>query len=108
MSVKIFNSVLATGASRSIPVNPAKSFHTVQATMGGTVVATAVTITLEGSIDGESWFTLATHAFSGAEISAEKAMFHVADKTVSNIRLNLTVLTGGTAPSISAWYANKD
>ena len=108
MANQLFNDVLVTGASRSMPVSPAKSQHTVQATMGGTVVATAVTIALEGSLDGSSWFALGTHAFSSAEISAEQAMFHVADKSVPYIRLNLTALTGGTAPSISAWYDNKD
>ncbi len=108
MAIKLLNAVTATGVSQPTEVQPAKSWHTVQATMGGTVVATAVTIALEGSVDGITWFSLASHAFSGAEISAEQAMFHVADKTVPFIRLNLTALTGGTAPTVTAWYVNKD
>jgi hypothetical protein len=54
--------------------------------MGGTVVATAVTVDLEGSLDDTTWVQLARHAFSAGEISAEAAMFHVIDKPVKYVR----------------------
>ncbi len=108
MSNKLFNAVTATGASRTVPVEPSKDSHTVQAEMGGTVVAIAVTITLEGSLDGVSWVTLATHAFSAAEITAEESLFHVTGKPMPFIRLNLTALTGGSSASVSAWYQAGD
>jgi hypothetical protein len=72
--------------------------------MGGTVVATAVTVDLEGSLDDTTWFQLARHAFSAAEITAESAMFHVVDKPVRYVRANLIALTGGTAPTVTVLY----
>jgi len=72
--------------------------------MGGTVVATAVTVALEGSLDGTTYAALASHALVAAEISAEAAIFHVIDKPVRYVRANLTTLTGGTDPTITVKY----
>ena len=108
MAVKLLNAATATGASNPLDLQPPKLAHTVQATMGGDVVATAVTVDLEGSVDGASWFTLASHAFTAAEITAEKSMFHVVNKVVSCVRVNITALTGGTNPTVSVWYDNRD
>jgi hypothetical protein len=72
--------------------------------MGGTVVATAVTVDLEGSLDNTTWFQLATHPFSAGDISAEGAMFHVIDKPVKYVRANLTALSGGTDPTVTVKY----
>lgn len=104
MAHRLLNAAAATGASSAQKVGQIPSAHTVQATMGGTVVATAVTLDLEGSLDNTTWFTLASHPFSAAEIVAEGAMFHVIDKPARYVRLNLTTLTGGTAPTVTAKY----
>jgi alkylated DNA repair dioxygenase AlkB len=76
--------------------------------MGGTAVATSVTLDLEGSLDDSNWFTLASHVFTAGEITAEQAMFHVADKPVTFARLNLSTLGGGTDPTVTAWYEPGD
>jgi len=45
---------------------------------------------------------LNTHAFTAAEITAHRAMFHVADKSVKYVRLYLAALTG--TGEVDAWY----
>ena len=107
MAVQLLNAATATGASASWAVRRVPRNHTVQATMGGTVVATAVTLDLEGSLDNSSWFQLANHVFTAAEITAEAAMFHAANKPTRYVRLNLTTLTGGTAPTVTGWYESE-
>ena len=104
MAHVLLNAAAATGAGSSQKVSQIPSQHTVAATMGGTVVATAVTVDLEGSIDDTTWFQLARHAFSAGEISAEAAMFHVIDKPVRYVRANLITLTGGTDPTVTVKY----
>ena len=104
MAHTLLNAAAATGAGDAQKVSQIPESHTVQATMGGTVVATAVTVDLEGSLDGSTWAQLARHAFSAGEISAEAAMFHVIDKPVRYVRANLITLTGGTAPTVTVLY----
>lgn len=48
------------------------------------------------------FYDMSTHAFSAAEITAHRAMFHVADKSVKYVRLYLAALTG--TGEIDAWY----
>ena len=104
MAHTLLNAADATGAGSTQRVSLIPSQHTVQATMGGTVVATAVTVDLEGSLDDTTWVQLARHAFSAGEISAEAAMFHVIDKPVKYVRANLITLTGGTDPTVTVKY----
>ena len=104
MAILLLNAVTATGAGSSVAVRTIPAKHAVQATMGGTVVATAVTVDLEGSLDNTTWDALDSHAFSGAEITAEAAVWAVTDKPARYVRLNLTTLTGGTNPTVTAKY----
>jgi len=104
MAVLLLDAATATGAGSTWVVRTIPVKHTVQAVMGGTVVATAVTVDLEGSLDNTNFFTLASHAFTAAEITAEAAMFHVVDKPIKFTRANLTTLTGGTAPTVTVKY----
>lgn len=108
MARNILNAATATGAGSTFRVGIIPTKHTCAVTMGGTLVATAVTIDLEGSIDDTSWFTLANHAFTAAEITATSAMFHVVDKPVKYVRANLQTLTGGTDPTITMLYEAAD
>lgn len=61
---------------------------------------TAVTVSLEGSHDGNHWFTLSIdesdviqRVFSSAEITAKQADFYVTGAPVSLVRFNLITLT---------------
>ena len=104
MAHTLLNAALVTGAGSTQKVSMIPSEHTVQAKMGGAVVATAVTVDLEGSLNDTDWFQLARHAFSAGDITAEGAMFHVQDKPVRFVRANLITLTGGTTPSVTVLY----
>ena len=104
MAARLLDAVTATGAGGSVRMNQKPHAHTIQAMMGGTVVATAVTIDVEGSLDDSTWFQLVQHAFSAGEITAEGAMFHLADMPIKYIRSNLTTLTGGTAPTVTVLH----
>jgi len=101
MAKTLLDAATATGASVSVKMNRKPSQHTFQVTMGGTVVATGVTVDAEGSLDDITYFQLASHALSAGEITAEGAMFHLADMPVKYIRANLTSLVGGTAPTVT-------
>lgn len=102
MSVELLSAVTATGAGTGVKASPWTSTHTVQATITG--APTAVTVDLEGSLDGAKWFTLVSHAFSGGELTATAALFFVTGSPVAMVRANLTTLTGGTAPTVSVVY----
>ncbi len=54
---------------------------------------------LEGSIDGSAWFDL-----SGAQTCTSNLMFHVTQKPVNQVRVNLVTLSGGTSPSLDVQY----
>lgn len=106
MAVILLNTVTATGAGGSIICGQGISEHTVQATITG--APTAVTVALEGSLDATTWIELDSHVFSAGELTATKAMWHVVNKVVKHVRLNLTTLTGGTSPTvIGKWEGNK-
>lgn len=86
-----------SGAVKPITINNGN--QTYQATITGT--PTAVTVVIEGSLDGTNYTAINTHAFTAGELTATFAMFSVIDNPVSYIRANVTVLTGGTAPTVS-------
>ena len=73
--------------------------HTYQVNITG--APTAVTISIEGSLDGVLWTELSEKIFSAGELTATTAMFQIVDKPVTYLRANLTVLTGGTAPTVT-------
>lgn len=98
MSRRLLNGVDATGAGDSVSivanlVRVAKD-HTVSikwTDTGGSI--TAMTVDLEGSINGTDFHQLATHVVISAELTAKKAMFHVLDMPVSYVKANITTLT---------------
>jgi hypothetical protein len=101
MAKVLLDAATATGSGERVRMNRKPSQHTLQATMGGTVVATAVTVDTEGSLDELTWFQIDQHVFSAGEITAEGAMWHITGTPVKFLRANLTTLTGGTAPTVT-------
>jgi len=74
---------------------------------------TAITVNLEGSIDVNdtpdslcSWFGIGQKIFSGAELTAKKAMLLVVNTPLSRVRSNILTLTGanGTTDSVTILY----
>ena len=101
-AITLLNAVTSTGAGPIKDLAFLVKDHTVQVTTTGD--PTAVTVTLEGSIDGVTFFTLVTTAFDAGEITADAAIFHLIDVPVTFVRVNLTTLTAGTTPTVTALY----
>ena len=95
-------------AVTSVGAGPIKTFsrlidkHAFQVVNTGD--PTAVTILLEGSLDGTNFDIIGTHAMTAADIVNDGAIFFDVDSPCLHVRLNLSVLTGGTAPTITAIY----
>ena len=79
--------------------------HSFQVNITG--APTAVTVAVLGSLDKDAPLTtLATHAFTAGELTAENAFFQLADTPLARVKLEVTVLTGGTAPTVTGYYVN--
>lgn len=102
MAVKLLNAVGGLGASPVWDVRMKPRHHTVEIEITGS--PTAVTVALEGTLTKNGFYSLADHVVSAEELTAGRAMFHVVDKTVRAVRLNVILLTGGTVPTITAYY----
>lgn len=103
MAVKLLNAVTTTGAS---PRWRGAKEHTIQVNFTGS--PTAVTVDLEGSLDDNTYYQLASHSCSSSELSSGGAMFHVTSKYVEHIKANLTVLAGGSSPTVTVRYTNEN
>ena len=106
MAVRLLNAVTSTGAGSSWPLRMGVKEHTVQATFTGN--PTAVSIILEGSLDEQTWYQLAVHNALGDDITNQQTMFHVTSKLVNAVRINLSTLTGGSSPTVTALYEGEN
>lgn len=96
----LFSAALSTTATNSGVLDlgmPIKS-HTIQATYAALSSSTATTtqileFSLQGSLDGSNWFSLADCAFTTTQIAAKGGMFHVTDKPVTYVRAAITSAT---------------
>ena len=61
----------------------------------------AVTVDIEGDIDDYGAVQLAQHIMTASELSAGKALFHIAGKIVDRLRYNVITFTGGTDINVS-------
>jgi len=105
MAIKFLNGATAIGASTSHSVRMKSRNHTVQVTITG--APTAVTVDLEGSLDNTTFNSLADYVLTAADLTAAAAMFHVVDKPVRYVRVNVTNLVGGTAPTVTVLYEGE-
>jgi len=106
MAARILDAATATGAGNDWQVRAGASEHTIQGVCTGS--PTAVTTEFEGSLDGVTWYQLAEHSWTTNEIAAQAALFHVSTKLITYTRINLSVLTGGTTPTVTCLYEWKD
>jgi len=70
-------------------------------TIGITGAPSAVTVDIEGSFDGVTFFQLAQHVMTAGELTATKAMFHISGKPVLFFQANLITLTAGSSPTVT-------
>lgn len=94
---KILNAAIATGAGASYSVPESPTVGLIQSFGWQTVTTgtfTALSITLQGSLDGTNWTTLDTTTQVAGEYRA------VTGKPVQFIRANVGTFTGGTNVSV--------
>ena len=101
MAVRLLDAVTTTGASDRWKAHGSEE-HTVQINVTGS--PTAVTVDLEGSLDNNTYFQLASHAMTAGELSNAAAMFHVETKRVEYVKANVTNLQGGSSPTVTVRY----
>lgn len=93
------NAATATGPGTVFDLGVVRSSHSLQTSTTGS--PTGVTVLLEGSLGASGpWTTLATSTSTTGDVQT------VTGKAVRYIRANLTVLTGGTAPTVTALIAS--
>ena len=102
---KLLDAAIATGPS-AVFANGLSNAHSVQVNITG--APTAVTVIVDGSLDqGANWDTIATLAFTAGELAAGLATLSIGGKPRDAIRHDLTVLTGGSSPTVTS-YHGKD
>ena len=101
-ALTLLSAVTATGAGNSKDIGHIITNHVIQATITG--APTAVTVDLEGSIDGANFASIDSHVFTAGELTATHALVTLVDLPVTFVRANLTTLTGGTAPTVTVVY----
>lgn len=57
------------------------------------------TLVLEATPDGSTWFQVGTSGPTGMHV------VNVVDTVVLGLRANLTAISGGTSPTVTAWIA---
>jgi hypothetical protein len=88
---------LAAVGTTSLFATPGSDIHTIQAVVAG--APAACTINLDGSLNSSTWADI-----SGPQTCTSSIMFHVVNRSVAYVRANLTVLSGGTAPTVRVTY----
>lgn len=96
--VTALNAATATGPSAATDLGSMRTALALQTVVTGT--PSGVTVTLEGSLDGVHWApALLTSTSTTGDYQGR------AGSPVRYIRANLTALTGGTAPTVTAIIA---
>ena len=98
----LLNAVTSTGAGPAKDLSRLIDKHVIQVDITGG--PSAVTVVLEGSIDGNDFGVVGTHAFTAGDLTNTTAIFFDTDNPLLHVRVNLTVLTGGSTPSVTAIY----
>ncbi|PWT71029.1 MAG: hypothetical protein C5B60_11425 [Chloroflexi bacterium] len=93
----------SVGTTLEVDTFVAPVSHTVQVVVTGS--PTACTLHLEGSLDDLAVWPRAWADLSGdVSITGSPTIFHVINRPVRYIRVNLTTLTGGTNPAVTIKY----
>lgn len=98
----LLNAATSTGAGTAKNLSRLIDKHVIQVDITG--APSAVTVVLEGSLDGNDFGVVGTHAFTAGDLTNTTAIFFDSDSPLLYVRVNLTVLTSGTAPTVTAIY----
>lgn len=95
------NAATATGPGAVTDLGVVRSVHTMQTTVTG--APTGVNVNLEGSLSSTGpWLVLVASTSTTGDVQT------ASNKAVRYIRANLTTLTGGTAPTVTALIASAE
>jgi len=103
-TVDLLTDANATGAGNAVSVSSLCGDHAMQINLAYSVAPTAVTVALEGSLDGVNWAPLVTHVLLAGELTAKVALAFANMMPVVEVRANLTVLVGGVNPTVTVKY----
>ena len=92
------NAAAATGAGTQVDFSRPRQYISMQVSF--TSNPSPVKVTLEGTIDGVNWFTLAT--FDTGASGRTGDIIDSNTLSVLSARANLITLTGGTTPTVTA------
>lgn len=96
------NAATATGVGTTISFDCPKSNVSMQVVLTGS--PTTVSVPLEGTVDGVTFIQLVLFN----QGSGNNAIVASSGKPVVAVRANLTVLTGGTSPTVTATISATD
>ena len=92
--------VTATGAGTPVAFNSALSKIGMQVSFTGS--PTAVIVNLNGTLDGKNYFNLAQFKSGGGGTNSSGDIVFTSNTPVIGALANLTTLTGGTSPTVTA------
>jgi hypothetical protein len=92
---KNFGSLSSVAATPAVLLSSLAHKHTVAAVPTGAPASCA--LQLEGSLDNTNWFNLS----GSQDASGGNIMFHVVDKPVMFVRINLTALSAGASVAVN-------
>jgi hypothetical protein len=97
-ALKSLSAATGTGAGAAQNWGAVRSNHALQVNLTG--APSAVNVNLEGSLDGVNWTTIGAWAIAGGQTTGQTVWF--TGKAAIFTRANLSTLTGGTTPTVSA------
>lgn len=90
------NAATATGPGAAISFDVPHASHSVFLSATGS--PSTAQVALEGTVNGTDWFAIGTATLSNP-------WTNVGNLPLVAARANLTALSGGTSPTVSAWIA---
>ena len=99
------DAVSAAGPGRAFMFDDPKAVFGIQVNYGGGLSGLTATVNLEGTLDGQHWFQMAGASYSGSGPTPATVYNDVDHSPVIGVRANLTVLTGGSNPTVTAIVA---
>jgi hypothetical protein len=104
-SVFSLGTLSATGTTIPVQLAVTAHKHTVQVVTTGS--PTTCSIQLEGTLDdvtsSPTWANI-----SGSQTCTSSVTFHIADRPVNGVRVNLTALSGGSSPTVAIKYVGVE
>lgn len=93
--IKLLDAVTAAAPGTFMQLDTPRDKHAFEVTFEGTI--STLYVSLEGSVAGFIWFTMATLNFGSSDLTAKGMITTVADKMVERVRAKVETYNGGFA-----------